>query len=217
MPKLQHIDHVQIGGQNVDKLRILSDKYKRSLNCITISIQGMKVELFRNVTSYISRLELLESLNLEILACKSSEPIDECLIQMHSKLTKLKKYTLNVNTNIPISDRFFSSFSVLNSIEELNLSLDIRETINGNIKDFKGCSKLKTLSIGYRKLKEDFFADVESIENVLPNIESLDIQTNDAIPNALKKFPKLKVEEYESDDSYSNYEDNYNYFDDNYY
>ena len=90
------------------------------------------------------------------------------------KCNKLLKLESIIDNLVPISDRFFDSFSEFKSIKKLKITILKHTNVKSNIKSFKHCKQLIELDMNYRELREDFFANIALF---VPKLQSLRIHT----------------------------------------
>ena len=107
-------------------MKILSDKYRKTLKRINIKFTDLTAEDLKTCLTQLSLFKNLRSLNLTIDSNESQQNfIDECLEQMTRNCVKLKNFRLEINDNSLISDDFFAVLSHLKSIERLEIVLGI--------------------------------------------------------------------------------------------
>ena len=82
---------------------------------------------------------------------------------------------VNIDNDVPISDRFFDIFSEYKFIRKLKLELKQTTVLSGSVECFKHCKQLNDIDINYSELREDFFANIASF---VPKLQSLLITTN---------------------------------------
>ena len=132
-------------------------------------------------------------MKVSITSIDITQPIDDCLSLIGQKCTKLLKLDLSISMNesIPISDRFFASFSEFKAIKKLKILFDnFNIKINGNVKAFKHCKQLNELEINYPKLTEDFFTNIELF---VPKLQSLKISSDEEFSDSfIDSFHSMK-------------------------
>lgn len=195
LPKLETIKSIDIRTEQLNQLKILSDKYQTSMKTIKIYTYHMIGQQLKNAITYISQFQNLESLGLCIsLFEEDMQTIDENICEISKNCTLLKKLSFTINNESVITNRFFYSFSKLHSIEKLNLEFyEVTKKLEGTVDCFKHCLKLKHLIISYKELTEDFFVNIQT---ALPELRVLDIdsdkQFSDSFMVWLSGLPKLK-------------------------
>ena len=113
LPKLEHIFiNFQITSQNVNEMKILSDKYSQTMKTLNVMLEDLEMtrEEVIKCFEYISRFENLRDLTLRIECIRLREPIDDCLSLIGQKCNKLLKLDLTVKGCLR-SLRFLTSFS----------------------------------------------------------------------------------------------------------
>ena len=156
-----------------NQLKILTDKYSRTLKTLNISFWHMGEEEPKPWIKLISRLENLRQLSLELDQIRTTQPIDDCLILIGRKCTKLLKLDLRINSLLQISKRFFYVFYHFAALKKLKIELHHNKSFSGSVECFKHCKQLKHLDIDCPELREDFSANVESF---VPNLRFLRIR-----------------------------------------
>ena len=177
LPKLEEIrfppDYLYIYNvRNVNELKIMTDKYSQTMKILNVSLGYLTAEEIKTCVECIARFENLKGLRLEIRSYRTEEPIDDCLSLIGQKCNKLLKLDLDIQ--ITISDRFFSSLSEFKAIKKLKITLLDDIEAKGSIECFKHCKQLIELDITYDKKREDFFANIGSF---VPKLQSLRITT----------------------------------------
>ena len=124
MPKLERIESIisvkplienNLFIDYMNKMNILSDKYSQNMKTLNIRIWDLNAEELKTCIEYICRFENLKELKLNIYIYEIEEPIDDCLSLIGQKCNKLLKLVLVIGNSVPISDRFFASFSEFQS------------------------------------------------------------------------------------------------------
>ena len=159
LPKLEHIKtNILINNTRHRKIsKYFVDKYSKTMKTLNVILVFMTTEELKTCFECIARFENLKELKLEFKQLNFKQPIDDCLSLIGQKCNKLLKLDLSIDNSVPISDRFFASFSKFKAIKILKIYLfDRRESIDGSIECFKHCKQLIDLDISYKKLKEDF-------------------------------------------------------------
>ena len=184
LPKLERIDsmlmfmHFHNNDDNeevveyVNKMKILSDKYSKTMKTLNVFLNDMTEEDLKTCIEYICRFENLRELILSIYSFIIEEPIDDCLSLIGQKCNKLLKLDLRID--VVITDQFFISLSTFKAIKKLNLRLFNSTVVKASVECFKHCKQLKHLDIHYPELREDFFANIASF---VPKLQLLQIST----------------------------------------
>ena len=174
LKKLRVIKEVNIRENESYILEILVAKYSTSLEATDIALCILSSDELKTCFAHISRFESLESLELNIESIISEELIVECLKLLANKLTKLRELRFKSYNDI-ISERFLFAFSEFRSLNRLFLDLgNTTKKKEGIVECFKRMTRLKHLSITYRKIPQDFFTNIKT---TLPNIRFLDINS----------------------------------------
>ena len=200
LPKLERIKFnittfPYLNNSNVKDVKIiknLSDKYSRRLKTLNVTLNKLTEEELKTHIDYICRFENLQSLTLQFTSCESKEPIDDCLSLIGQKCNKILKLDLSIGYGLPISDRFFDTFAIFEDIKKLRINLPIisNTVLSGSVECFKHCKQLIELDINYRKLREDFFANIASF---VPKLQSLKIGIDKQFsPSFIKCFHLMK-------------------------
>ena len=178
LPKLEEIDpEFCIQSKEVNKLKILSDKYCQTMKTLNVTLDGVSDEELKTCIECIARFENLKELKL-IFYSETKEPIVDCLSLIGQKCNKLLKLDLEIRLygeSIPISHRFSHSLSEFKTIKRLNIRFE-NTVLKGNIKSLKHCKELNHLNISCGELTEDFFTGIASS---LPKLQSLNISTSE--------------------------------------
>ena len=125
-----------------------------------------------------------------VLSVTIEKPIDDCLSLIGQKCNKLLKLDLDIYSPIPISDRLFYRFSEFKAIEKLKINVLQHIVLSGSVECFKHCKQLKVLDIENPKLREDFFANIDSF---VPKLQSLKITTNESFSDSfINSFHSMK-------------------------
>ena len=177
LPKLEEIrfppDYLYIYNvRNVNELKIMTDKYSKTMKTLNVRLGYLTAEEIKTCIECIARFENLKGLRLEIRSYRTEEPIDDCLSLIGQKCNKLLKLDLDIQ--ITISDRFYSSLSEFKAIKKLKITLLDDIEAKGSIECFKHCKQLIELDITYDKMREDFFANIGSL---VPKLQLLRITT----------------------------------------
>ena len=198
MPKLERIESfVRIRPMIIDditidyvnKMKILSDKYSKTMKSLDIRLSDLTEEELKTCIKCIARFENLKELKLSIY---TEEPIVDCLSLIGQKCNKLLKLDLSISDNVPISDNFFALFSKFKSIKKLTIYLPLNTVLSESVECFKHC-KLEELDITYFKIAEDFFANIASF---VPKLQLLRIrsekQFSDSFINCIQSMKNMK-------------------------
>jgi len=179
LPKLETLSCLYFYKIGIDQedLGILADKYGKTLKRLWLTIGAIPSHEPTESLSLVSRFESLLLLNLRIFNDSDTE-IDDWIIRIGQKCPKLKKFNLAISEKCLISEDFLKVFTHFKSLEELILSFVSK--INGSVKCFKECSKLKRFCISCPELSEDFF---DGIQTSLPNIRFIDFIVGKQVNN----------------------------------
>ena len=173
LPKLEYISPVfMIGSGNDHIMKILSDKYSKTMKSLLLWCEGLNEEEVKICVERISRFHNLRQLELTFHLTNTTEPIDGCLSLIGQKCNKLLKLDFRIDESLPITDRFFDVFHHFKTIKRLRILIFTNTVLSGNIECFKHCKQLYELSIIYLNLTEDFFKNIESF---VPKLQSLEI------------------------------------------
>ena len=195
LPKLEQFYLPCISRDNnpkkVNQLKILSDKYSKTLKRLNLKLVGLPKEELKTCIEYIARFENLKELRLEFGSMRSKEPIGDCLSLIGQKCTKLLKLDFTVRDyTIIITDRFFDSFTHFKAIKKLKILFGNSVEVKGSVKAFKDCLQLKELDIHYKKLTPDFFTNIESF---VPKLQFLRIKTTERYSDSfIDSFHSMK-------------------------
>ena len=91
-----------IGSRDVNQLKILSDKYSKTMKILELSFDDMSYEELKTCFDYICRFENLKELKLYM--DRITEPIDDCLSLIGQKCNKVLKLNLK-NRCLPLGFR----------------------------------------------------------------------------------------------------------------
>ena len=215
LPKVEYFGkYPSISFDRISELKILSDKYSKtmkSLNFDFMDVIRITTEELKTCFDFISRFENLKELRLEFHLFHIEEPIDDCLSLIGQKCTKLLELSLSIVSSIPISDRFFASFSQFKAIEKLTIRLPYNTELSGSVKCFRHCKHLKHLVIIFYEITEDFF---NNINIFLPKLQFLQISTRNQFSDSfidsfqtIKNIQKviLKVTDFPNKKFYTKY------------
>ena len=115
LPKLEHVENlIDLYDDNVNKLKILSDKYSQTMKSLNVKFHELSPESLKTCIDCITRFVNLKSLIKSIRDIEDVEdiqPIDDCLSLIDQKCNKLLKLDLKVDYYSPQSERFFQIFS----------------------------------------------------------------------------------------------------------
>ncbi|XP_054161584.1 uncharacterized protein LOC128959615 [Oppia nitens] len=195
LPKLEVIKSIDIRTEQLNQLKILSDKYWETMKTIKIYTYHMIGHQLKNALTHISQFNNLESLGLSIsIFDEDIQVIDENIAEISKNCVKLKKLNFTLNNESVISNKFFNAFNKLQSIEKLSLEFfEITKKLDGSVECLKNCSKLRHLVISYKELTEEFF---QNIHLFLPNLKIIDIDSDKQMTNkfmeSMSKLANLK-------------------------
>ena len=177
LPKLEFIgfwnQNINIYSEDVNKMKILSDKYSQTMKTLNIKLCYLTEEELKKSIDCISRFENLKKLKLILLPI--TEPIDNCLSLIGQKCSELLKLELVVHNSILNSNTFFQIFSEFKHIKKLKITISGNTVVNGSIDSLKYCKQLNELDIEYPELTEGFFTNIASF---VPKLQSLRIKTD---------------------------------------
>ena len=163
LPKLEIYHYgFRFDPSNDIGMKILSDKYSRTLKCLRILINELNAEEMKTCIECIARFENLKELKLSLSNSEIKEPIDKNLAMIGKNCSKLSKLDLSFETSVPKS--IFHLFSHFKAVKKINVILPNNTVLLGNIECFKHCKQLIELDIKYSELREDFFANIASLE-----------------------------------------------------
>ena len=96
LPKLENIFiNLTICPKNVNQLKILSDKYSKTMKTLNVTLKSLTAEDLKTCFDCISRFENLLKLTLELKHLnKLKDTIDDCLSLIGQKCNKLLKLDL---------------------------------------------------------------------------------------------------------------------------
>ena len=174
LPKLESIKAFEVDSNEVNRLKILSEKYSQNIKSLDVILCAMGEEDLKTCIEYIIGFENLKRLKLKLVTMVIKEPVDAYLTMIGQKFNKLLKLDLVIDSFVSISDRFFDVFSEFKLIKELKIELYHKTVVKGSIASLKHCKQIKNLYIRYPELKEDFFANIASF---VPKLEFLGIET----------------------------------------
>ena len=178
-----------IGVDQVNEMKILSDKYSQTMKTLNVELSMITKEELKTCIEYIARFENLKELSLNLGFIYDFEPIDDCLSLIGQKCNKLLKLDSSIN-NVPISEILLDIFSEFKAIQKLKIQLPSDTVLSGSVECFKHCKQLKHLDINYRELREDFFANIASF---VPKLQLLNIRTkNNFSDSFINLFQTLK-------------------------
>ena len=200
LPKLENIEFFRITFEDMNALKIMSDKYSQTMKSLDVELYEETTEELKTCIECIARFENLKELKLSIVTMGLEEPIDDCLSLIGQKCNKLLKLDLEISPLVSISNRFFNIFSGFKNLENLKINISPKIEMKGSVECFENCKQLKKLNIGcyYGKLREDFFANIASF---VPKLQSLRIRTekpfSDSFINSFLSMKNIqKVEHY---------------------
>ena len=174
LPKSQYFEEynfssLTINSENVNKLKILLDKYSKTMKTLDVMLFELIAEEWKTSIDCIYRFENLKRLRLVFHLMKTTEPIDDCLSLIGQKCTKLLQLELIIynsgldhflEDHVGLTDQFFSTFSQFKSIRYLYIRLFTKTVLPGSVECFKHCTELIELYITYPELREDFFTNI---------------------------------------------------------
>ena len=171
---LPKIEEFEICPENVNQMKILSDKYTQTMKILNVKLFNMIIEELKTCIECIARFKNLKQLKLTMGFLKITEPIDDFLLMIGQKCNKLLKLDLSIDYSVPISDRFFKVFKEFKTLKKLKIILGYNTVLYGSVECFKHCKQLNDLHINYSELREDFFANIATF---VPKLQSLCITT----------------------------------------
>ena len=175
LPKLEFVGNIIISSEEVNELKILSDKYSQTMKTLELSFNYISYEEMKTCFECIVRFENLKELKLKLLFDTITEPIDDCLSLIGQKCNKLLKLHLSIYFHLSISDKFFHIFTQFKALKKLKIILYFNTVLSGSVECFKHCKQLIDVYISYKELREDFFANIAKF---LPKLQSLNIYTS---------------------------------------
>ena len=182
LPKLEHfMKIVYIYAKDVEKLKILSNKYRQTMKTLNVRLTGLTEEQLKTCIECIARFVNLNELILDIKPMNITEEVVDCLSLIGQKCTKLSKLKLRIDRSVPISDHFFDAFTEFKAIRKLNIFLSHKTVLSGSVECFRNCQQLNDLNICYERLREDFFANIGSF---VPKLQYLQIKTFEQFSNS---------------------------------
>ena len=174
-PKLERIHtNLWIESRGLNKLQILSDKYSRTMKSLKVIIGYLTEEELKTSIECIARFKNLTELQVLFKLVITEVNLD-CLSQIGQKCTKLLKLELNIDNEIPISDRFFDVFTHFKAIMKLKINLSETTVLKGSVESLKHCKQLNDLQVMGSGLTEDFFTNIASF---VPKLKFLKISTD---------------------------------------
>ena len=188
VPKLKHIINkwsYVIGSEDVNNMKILSNKYSQTLNTLSVYFGGVTEEELKTCVDSICRLEKLKRLKIYFNSWYNTEHIENSLSLIGQKCTKLLKLEL---INMIIPNNLFDAFSHFKDITRLCLMLSTDSIAKASVESLKNCKQLMYLEINYRHLDEDYFTNVKSF---LPKLKRLKI-------NSDKQFSETFIDSFHS-------------------
>ena len=179
LQKLESIIAFEIFSNDVNKMKILSNKYSKTMKTLNVRLSRLTAEELKTCIECIARFENLKELKLDINTSEAKQPKES--VQ---------------------SVKVFSQFK---AIKNLNISLPFNTVLKENIESLKHCKQLKHLDIFYAKLTEDFFTNIEIF---VPKLRFLRIHTrkpfSDSFINyfhSMKFIQNIKLEVYNENKS----------------
>ena len=174
----------------MNQMKILSDKYRQTMKILNVTLFRLTEEELKTCIECICRFENLKELKIEFFPMNIRKPIDDCFSLIGQKCNKLLKLDLSIHSSVPISDRFFDSFSKFKAIKKLKIRFGNDVKVKGNVKAFKHCKQLNNIEIIYLELTEDFFANIETF---VPKLQSLRVLTGkDFSDSFINSFHSMK-------------------------
>ena len=193
LPALKEIKEIVVRDAQV--LKVLADKYCKTVRKVCIYIYGMIGPNIRLCVQYISRLEKLTSLKLFVVSQEQfNSAIDESIAQMVVKCKRLKKLQINFFGDHYYSEAFLLFLSDVRSLEILDIWLRTgkrKRNLDGNVELFRMCSKLRHFYIGYINNVEDFCEDIQLF---LPNLTFLCVGSENPVSETF--FASLSTMKY---------------------
>ena len=192
LPNLENIEnHLRINQLNINKMKILVDKYSQKMKCLTVLIIKLSAKELKTFVDCICRFVNLRQLSLSIHYLQITEPIDDCLSLIGQKCNKLLKLDLTVKRVVPISDLFFDVFTHIKAIKKLKIDLpNNKRVLSGSVECFRHCKQLTELDIDYNGLTEDFFTNIAEI---FPKLQLLRLTTEQGFTNSfIDSFRSIK-------------------------
>ena len=211
LPKLQDFtlgdDCIEIYSEDVNKMKILVNKYSKTLMSLKVVLCNMTYEELKTCIEFISHFVNLTELKLFIssIYTQPEQPIDDCLSLIGQKCTKLLNFDLCIDNPVSISNKFLNIFTEFKAIQILTIILPkyisyINTSVNGSIESLKHCKQLKHLKIYSSKISDDFFTNIDLF---LPKLQSLKISTQEELSDSfidslksLKSIQKVVLNEY---------------------
>ena len=129
LPKLKAINYLAISSKNVKLLKILSDKYSKTLKILNILLVYLTVEELKTCIESISRFENLKELFLNISVPYITLAIDDCLSLIGQKCNKLLRLEFTDSCSTTKSDQFFKAITEFKAIKMLRNFIPIEHTI----------------------------------------------------------------------------------------
>ena len=184
--KLEVIEEVHIQADQSKSLDLLVRKYGKSLKGLKVVLKGLSSDELKTCFAHISRFESLQSLDTEISFTREELPLEQCLQLLANELTKLRELRFKTYRSLITLNRFFFAFDNFRSLERLIIDFgDTKQKLEGSVECLKHCTRLKHLSITYKELSREFFANIHTI---LPNLRFLDIKCFKLNPQSIKLF-----------------------------
>ena len=100
------------------------------------------------------------------------------------------KLDLHINRTVPISKGLFDIFSEFKDIKKLRIDLINNRVLSGSVECFKHCKQLNELDINFKRLREDFFANIDLF---VPKLQLLKIGSNKQFSDSfIRPFHSMK-------------------------
>ena len=191
LPKLKEIYYLRINSENVNQMKLLSDKYSKTLKTLFVSLIDLTDEELKTCIECIARFENLKELILSISAPEITQPIDDCLSLIGQKCNKLLKLQFTDFSSTTKSNQFFKAITEFKAIKVLRISFIRNNTVlSGSVECFKHCKQLNELDINYPELREDFFANIVSF---VPKLQLIKIKSDQQFPDSfINPFHSMK-------------------------
>ena len=197
LPKLKAIYWLSILSQNLNQMKILSDKYSQTMKTLDVILSDLAAEELKTSIECIARFENLKDLSLQIRYFQT-QPIDDCLSLIGQNCTKLLRFQFINYSSTSKSDQFFNAITEFKAIKVLRISLPYDTVLF--IECFKHCKQLYELDISYPELREDFFANIDLF---VPKLQLLKIGSNKQFSDlfilpfqSMKRIQKIEFRRY---------------------
>ena len=184
LPKLEQIPNIiWIRSMDVNNMKIFGDKYSKTMKTLKVWFLDQTYDEVKTCLMCITKLEELRELELLITIMQITEPINDCLILIGQKCTKLLKFRLDISIYAPLFEKFFDIFQYFKGIKKLKLHITSTDNtvLPGSVESFKHCKQLKSFDIFSRELTEHFFINLKKF---LPQLKFLNICTEKQFSNS---------------------------------